>query len=533
MGVAMSCDNRSMESGGPDGVTFLDDIEAYGSALSIAPGGSLGLHVSTRRPTFDVVVERWGGRRETVFEASGVAGTHHPVPDGADAWGCGWPVTLEIPVGAYWQSGFYLVTLRAVGSAAGRDVAHAGFVVRTADTPAERQDDDRPRALFVLATNTWNAYNTWGGASLYTGGHQVSFRRPWTRGLLERPEVDRDDRKARPVHFGEEPDPDGLIFQQYRLDNDYTPAIGSTGWFTHERRFAEWAERRGFELDYAVSSDLDAVDGVVDGYDLVVGVGHDEYWTAKARDRIDQHIAAGGNYVSLSGNTMFWQVRLIGEDHMIGHKYGGHLSDPVMTSGDPATMSGLWCDPVVGRPEWTTLGAGSVFGLYHRFGRATPRGVGGFTVFRADHWMLEGTDLRYGDVIGADHGVVGYETLGCPVTLDDYQLPVVREVDGMPTDHDIVALCLSSNLGLGEYPKSISALNDQGDLEFLAERYYGDTTAESLAKVRHGNAVMVVCRPAGPAGGEVVTVGSTDWVFGLGRDPLVDRITANVLRRYS
>jgi len=144
--------------------------------------------------------------------------------------------------------------------------------------------------------------------------------------------------------------------------------------------------------------------------------------------------------------------------------------------------------------------------------------------------MLAGTDLRYGDLLGGDHGVVGYETVGCPITLDEFQLPVVRPVHGMPADHEIVGLALSSNLGMGEYPKSISALNDQGDLEFLAERYYGDTSAENLARVRHGNAVMVVCRPHGANGGEVVTVGSTDWVFGLADDALVSRVTHSCVR---
>ncbi len=49
--------------------------------------------------------------------------------------------------------------------------------------------------------------------------------------------------------------------------------------------------------------------------------------------------------------------------------------------------------------------------------------------------------------------------------------------------------------------------------------------------MRHGNAVMMTCRPFGPAAGEVVTVGTTDWVFGLADDPAVARVTANVLDR--
>jgi len=514
-----------------DLVTFFDDIEAYCSALSVAPGDVLGVHVSTRCSVFDVQVERWGAERVVVHEQSGLRGHFHPAPADADSQGCGWPVGFEIPVGADWASGFYLITLTCDSAEPGKDVAHAGFVVQGSQL-------ERRSTLLVLGTNTWNSYNTWGGASLYTGGHQVSFRRPWPRGLLCRPEVERDDRKARPVRFGEEPDADGEIFQAYRLANGYSPAIGSTGWFTHERRFVEWAEAAGYDFDYAVSSDFDRDPGLLSSYDLVIGVGHDEYWTRAGRDQVDDHIERGGHYVSLSGNTMFWQVRLVddqgnaGLDHMIGHKYAGHSADPVVVSGAVQEMSGLWCDPLVGRPEWTTLGAGSVFGLYHRFGQATPRGTGGFTIFRYDHWMFEGTGLGYGDLLGGDHGVVGYETVGCPISLDEYQLPVARPVPGMPAEHEIVALSLSSNLGMGEYPKSISALNDQGDLEFLAERYYGDTSPENLAKVRHGNAVMVVCRPQGAAGGEVVTVGTTDWVFGLADDALVAHVTRNILNRF-
>ena len=54
--------------------------------------------------------------------------------------------------------------------------------------------------------------------------------------------------------------------------------MGSAGWFTYERRFVEWAEEQGYEFDYAVSSDLERDPTVVAGYDLVMGVGHDEYW---------------------------------------------------------------------------------------------------------------------------------------------------------------------------------------------------------------------------------------------------------------
>ena len=509
-----------------DDQTFHDVIEAYCRDLSVRPGQAVELCVSTHAASYDVTVERWGAERELVWSADGQPGTYHAPPADADAEGCGWPVSVEIPTDPTWRSGFHLVTLTAGDGPDDRRVAHAGFVVR-ADPAARR------RALLVLGTNTWNAYNTWGGKRLYTGGNQVSFARPFARGMLDRPEVERDDRKSRPVYTGEEPDTDGLIFQAYRTERNYPSAIGSTGWFTHERRFAEWAERRGYEPDYAISADLDRDTTVLDGHDLVISVGHDEYWSAGQRDTLEAHVERGGHFVSFSGNTMFWQVRPTeganGGPAMIGHKYSAHDTDPVVAT-EPTAMSGMWADPLVGRPEWSFLGAGSAHGLYHRFGTATARGVGGFVVYRPDHWLLAGTGLGYGDVLGRDDGIVGYETVGLPIQIDELGLPVARHHDGFPADIEIVGLTPSTNLGLGDYPKSIAALSDQGDLEFVADRIHGGITPENLAKARHGNAAMLTCRPY-PSGGEVVTVGTTDWAFGLG-DPLVSQVTANALERF-
>ena len=128
-------------------------------------------------------------------------------------------------------------------------------------------------------------------------------------------------------------------------------------------------------------------------------------------------------------------------------------------------------------------------------------------------------------------GVVGYETLGCHIALDDEHLPVSTGNDGTPSDHTIVAMCPSSNLGVGDYPKSISALSDQGDLEFIAERIHGEVNEANKRRVRHGNAVIVETRPFGANGGTVITVGTTDWSFGLGTDRAVEQVTHNALGR--
>jgi hypothetical protein len=508
-----------------DDVTHYDAIEGYAQTPSCITGTSVPLCVSTTATRFDVAVHRWGATRELVWSADDLAGREQHTPSDADAAGCGWDPLFEIPTETAWKSGFYLVTLRASGAPEGRDVAYTGFVLRPPQPTA--------RALFVLATNTWNAYNNWGGRSLYTGGKEVSFRRPWGRGMLVRPEVDRDDRKSPPRRPGEEPDVDGDAYQTFRYAHGFPGYMGSAGWFTYDRRFAEWAERAGFELDYAISSDLDDVDDLTNGYRLLVGAGHDEYWSAPGRDAVERFVAGGGNYASFSGNTMFWRVRLERDGtSMVCHKYSAHVTDPV-AGAVPTAITGMWGDPLVGRSERGLLGAASMFGLYARFGQATPRGVGGFIVYRDDHWLLEGTGLRYGDVLGADDGVVGYETMGTRVAFDEFNLPIAVPdpdvaSDGVPDAVEIVAMTPVTNLAMGEYPASIAALDDQGDLEFIAERIYGGGDA-AIAKVRHGNAVILTCRPG--SGGQVVTVGSTDWVFGLLRDGNVQKVTRNSIIR--
>ena len=50
-----------------------------------------------------------------------------------------------------------------------------------------RPGAERAPALLVLSTTTWQAYNDWGGTSLYVQGTRVSFDRPFAKGFLVKP----------------------------------------------------------------------------------------------------------------------------------------------------------------------------------------------------------------------------------------------------------------------------------------------------------------------------------------------------------
>lgn len=116
---------------------------------------------------------------------------------------------------------------------------------------------------------------------------------------------------------------------------------GRASW---ERRFVRWAKARGWRIDVAQSPDLHHDTTTLDGYESVLSVGHDEYWSAQMRDRVESFVADGGHAAFLSGNTAFWQVRLE-DDTMVAPKYEAPWTDPVVgTAAEPA-MTGMWSDP--------------------------------------------------------------------------------------------------------------------------------------------------------------------------------------------
>ena len=173
------------------------------------------------------------------------------------------------------------------------------------------------RIVLALATNTWHAYNDFGGPNLYTGGTHVAMQRPMAAGYLYKPPG-----KGRRVTGTGAPDPQNAAHVGYIQLNHLSGYAGSAGWPDWELPFIEWAEREGFEIGVCTNADLEAHPEVLDGASLYLSVGHDEYWSRGMRDTVEDFIARGGNAAFFSGNTSLWQVRIEGDDHdvMVGYK---------------------------------------------------------------------------------------------------------------------------------------------------------------------------------------------------------------------
>ena len=523
-------------------------IHGYTDQLSVAPGEQLGFHVSTSLEKVALEVARVGATRQVVWQTEGLPGTEHPVPENSSSHGCRWPKSLEARVPGDWASGVYVVVMRGAAPD-GHDVeGQMSFVVRSAHPGRDS------RVLLQRTTNTDNAYNNFGGTTLYSGprgpGWRVSFDRPFAgfepNGKLLctiAGEFDEaldartlsDELQARcaergiafsPYHCVAVADPGktwnvfdasmGIAFRKRDRCLDIYDAftVQASCWHRWEQSFVVWAERTGYKLDYAVNSDLEFRPEILENYALVLSVGHDEYWSAPMRDNLEAFVASGGNVAFFSGNSSWWQVRSVDSGRSLVC-WKDHRRDPAFDGGDHKLLSTLWCHHLIGRPENHLTGVSFAYGGYHRFFDKFQDGPDGYTVHRPDHWLFEGAGLQRGDRFGVADRIVGYECDGCELTWRD-GLPFATHRDGTPQSFEILAT--------GE-----AALSDADDSHELASRaIYGERSQQRLPQP--GAAVLGTYT----RGGTVVTVGSTDWPNGLrGGDEAVVRITRNIIDRLS
>lgn len=342
--------------------------EGYFDDVSVAPGGHIGLHIRSSKPMVNVSIVRlgWygalGGRLVARWKNVAVASQPEPRLDSKTGMiVAGWSTALTIPIPDDWVSGLYLAVLQPPDG----EAQYASFVVREPVPTAP--------ILFVSPVTTHEAYNNWGGKSLYpdqskgaatvTGGAQaavVSFDRPFS-----------DFRGAGRVLHWEYP-------------------------------FVRWMEGHGYDVAYATDVDLQRDPSIVQGRKLILFVGHPEYWSRGMRSTLEAAVAAGTNVAFFSANEIYWRVRLGGAGGVAGGLrevtcYRRAALDP-LAAVDPQNVTTKWRDPPVAEPEAAVIG--------EMFAH-TVKASGDFVVAAPDHWIYAGTGVRAGDrftnLIGSEY----------------------------------------------------------------------------------------------------------------------------------
>ena len=491
-------------------------IWAYTGRHSYGPGEVLELHVSTTCPSYRVTIRRDGTGNQTVWQSGEMAGAFHPAPPDCSVAGCGWPVALSLEIPADWASDGYLVILEGTHPAGPARHAHVVLIRAAVAEPAS--------LLLIACTGTWCAYNEWGGSNHYEGitgpegnafSPVLSSQRPWTRGFAELPpEAPRIP--CDPPPPGEPP-----VYPHMRWAhaNGYSKKYASAGWASYERPFLNWCARAGYRADVASQYDLQLEPGLLARYRTAVIVGHDEYWSWEMRDAIDGFLDSGGRLARFAGN-FYWQTRL--EDNgrrQVCYKYRARAEDPQRHTDRITTV---WDARDIARPACLTMGLSGAYGIYSGWSGCVARGSGGFTIYRPEHWVFDGTVLGYGDVLGAEARIFGYEVDGLEYEIR-HGLPYPVDAEGV----EILALSPATTVETSTDPDPFIGL---GDIQAVAQGLYGEVTPETLDRVSRGAGMIAHYRRGE---GEVLNAASCNWVAGLiAGDPLVERVTKNVLDRF-
>ena len=304
-------------------------LEGYASEISVQPGDTIHLHVSTSpaaRYRIQMYRLGWyggsGGRLLGCIPSCGgdEQGTAYSVPslDGNGYVDAGWPIsdTFTIPSNAV--SGYYLAKLVLTNGSLSGSTHNIPVIV-------SEPSGQRAPALVVAPVNTWQAYNPWGGKSLYdfqsTGGVaavKVSFNRPF--------------------HPGHTP-------LEYDLD------------------LLRWLEQEGYDIAYTTDVDVHLDPSLLLGRKVVLTAGHDEYWTKEMRDAFEAARDSGVNIAFMGANTAYWQARIEDSGHTLV-EYRNAANDPVT---DTALDTILFRDLVPSRPECKMMGVayngGSLSGI--------------------------------------------------------------------------------------------------------------------------------------------------------------------------
>jgi hypothetical protein len=333
-------------------------IEAYTTRSSGVPGTRVGLKVSTRAGHFRVWAYRIGsypgGWGELVWRSTLRRGRLQAEPrlDPVETRTvvAHWRSDLTVDTTG-WRPGFYVFKLR---TGSGWDML-APYVVSSPSAVGT--------VALVAPVTTWQAYNRWGGYSLYEGS--PGDRRSWA------------------VSF----------------DRPYNGATGANDYRTAAFPVVVRAEQLGVALSYFTNVDLDARPGVLSGARGYVSLGHDEYWTPGMRREVLGARDSGTNLAFLGANTMYWRVRLAdratGPDRLLVGYRDDAWRDPLRDER-PAQTTGRFRDPPAARPENDLVGM-----AYECYPVDAD-----YRVVSPGWWGFRDTGMRYGDTV---RGLVGPE----------------------------------------------------------------------------------------------------------------------------
>ncbi|HEX5927676.1 MAG TPA: N,N-dimethylformamidase beta subunit family domain-containing protein [Baekduia sp.] len=288
-----------------------DDIQGFTTDISYNVGQTVHFKIRTIATRYRLDIYRLGyyqgngARRVDRIEMTG------PSNAGAGCMLNGYPglvdcdnwnesATWTIPSDAV--SGIYFAHL--VGEAGTSGESHVVFVVR--------DDNSTSDIYYQTSDTTWQAYNNFGGESLYSGGPLA------------------DPSRAAAVSYNRP-------FATRNVD-------GGQDWiFNAEVPMVRWLERNGYDVSYETGVDTDRYGSLIKNHKLFMSTGHDEYWSGQQRANVESARDAGVNLAFFSGNEVFWKTRWDNNHRTLVSYKETHA--PTADIDPSPEWTGSWRDP--------------------------------------------------------------------------------------------------------------------------------------------------------------------------------------------
>ena len=254
-------------------------IQGFATDISVNVGQTISFKINTTATAYHLDIYRMGyyqgngARLITTIPTPPTTLVGHAQPacltdPSTDLVDCGnWSVSTSWTVPAGAVSGIYFakVIRNDTGGA-----SHIVFVVRN--------DSSTSAVLFQTSDETWQAYNEWGGNSLYgpTGAFDINNRA-------------RKVSYNRPFHTRSFETASFVFYAEYPM--------------------VRFLEANGYDVSYFTSIDAARSGSLITNHKLYLSVGHDEYWSGPKRASIQAARDGGVNLAFFSGNEGFWKTR--------------------------------------------------------------------------------------------------------------------------------------------------------------------------------------------------------------------------------
>ncbi|WP_253958306.1 DUF4082 domain-containing protein [Rhizobium sp. WYJ-E13] len=376
-------------------------IQGFATEISTNIGQTVDFKIATDSTHYRIDIYRMGyyggmgARKVDSIEKSLTTAQIQPHPIVDMSLGlidCGnWSVSASWQIPADAVSGVYFAKLvREDGT---EDAGIIPFVVR--------DDASTSDIVFQTSDTTWQAYNAWGGASLYYGevpvdpADMIGYLPPnCSCGLTA---IGR----ASAVSYNRP------------IITNTSPSGGSHDFiFGVESSAISWLEQNGYDVSYISGVDATRSGSLLLNHQAYLSVGHDEYWSAEQRANVEAARDSGVNLAFWSGNECYWKVRWESSIDGSGQTYRTMVcyKETWGSSTDPSSVgTGTWRDPRYAdpgqEPENSLTGTMFQVDSYRQDTISIPYDYSNLRFWR----NTEVSELNEGDTYNLTQNLLGYE----------------------------------------------------------------------------------------------------------------------------